>query len=48
MDDLNDITKGNHKDHESRIRILENFRWWVLGGVLGSAALSSVVTRLMR
>jgi len=24
-------------DHEDRIRTLENFRWWILGGGVGAA-----------
>jgi hypothetical protein len=35
------------KDHESRLRMLENFRWWILGAMAGSAALSSAATKLI-
>ena len=35
-------------DHEQRIRRLENFRWWILGGIAASAGLASLITRLWR
>jgi hypothetical protein len=35
-------------DHEARIRILENFRWWFLGGIIASGGLASLVTKLLR
>lgn len=34
-------------DHEARIRILENFRWWFLGGIVGSGGLAGLVAGLM-
>jgi hypothetical protein len=35
-------------DHEIRIRVLENFRWWLVGGIVVSGALASVVAKLIR
>ncbi len=35
------------KDHESRLRMLENFRWWILGAMAGSAGLASAATKLI-
>jgi hypothetical protein len=35
-------------DHELRIRVLENFRWWLVGGIVVSGALASVVAKLIR
>jgi hypothetical protein len=34
-------------DHEKRIRVLENFRWWILGAVFSAAGLASAATRLI-
>jgi hypothetical protein len=33
----------DHKDHESRIRTLEKFRWYVVGAIVGSAGLSAAL-----
>lgn len=32
-------------DHEKRIRVLENFRWWILGGAAGMAFLGALAAR---
>jgi hypothetical protein len=47
LDELSKAPTGALKDHEKRLRILENFRWWILGAVAGSAFLSSLMTRLL-
>jgi len=39
---------GIVKDHEGRLRILENFRWWLLGGVFASGGIGALVGRLIR
>lgn len=36
-----------YKDHEGRIRVLEHFRWWIFGSIIGSAGLSAVASRLL-
>jgi len=40
--------RNNSRDHESRIRVLENFRWWFLGGIVASGGLGSLITRVLR
>ncbi len=33
------------KDHENRLRILENFRWWILGAIAASSILGGLVAK---
>jgi hypothetical protein len=35
------------EDHEQRIRILENFRWWILGAAAAAAFGGGFVARLI-
>ena len=36
------------EEHEKRIRVLENFRWWLVGGVAASGGIGAFVARLIR
>lgn len=36
------------KDHEDRIRLLEHFRWWIVGAVAASAGLAALIERILR
>lgn len=40
-------TERNVLDHEKRIRILEQFRWTVLGIALVSGGLGAVITKIL-
>ena len=35
------------EEHEKRIRVLENFRWWLLGGAALAAFIGDFVGRLI-
>lgn len=35
-------------DHERRIRVLENFRWWLLGGLVSSPILAAAAAKAFR
>jgi hypothetical protein len=35
-------------DHERRIRVLENFRWWLLGGLVSSPILAAAAAKVFR
>ena len=35
-------------DHEKRIRMLENFRWWLVGAIVASGALGAGIEKLIR
>lgn len=39
--------RGDLQAHDTRIRFLENWRWWVLGIATGVGALSSVIVTLV-
>jgi hypothetical protein len=34
-------------EQEKRIRILENFRWWMVGAMIGSGIITAVLQKLM-
>lgn len=36
------------KDHEARIRLLEQYRWWIIGAVAASAGIATFIERLIR
>jgi hypothetical protein len=36
------------RDHETRIRLLENFRWWLIGAVVASGGLGALISRVVR
>jgi hypothetical protein len=36
-----------HNDHEKRLRTLENFRWWIVGGAAASGFFGTVLARLI-
>ena len=35
------------EDHETRIRVLENYRWWLMGAIVGSAGLSAILAAVI-
>jgi hypothetical protein len=35
------------KDHNRRIAVLENFRWWLVGAIIGSAGLTAALAKLI-
>lgn len=35
------------KDHEARIRILENFRWWIIGASAGAGFLGNMLGKII-
>lgn len=48
-EDLGKLLDGPYspiRDHENRLRKLENFRWYILGAVAGTAGLASFLTNL--
>lgn len=44
---LEDHVKEVVRDHNQRIRVLENFRWWIIGAMFASGALSALLSKLM-
>ena len=49
-DHVHDLFKGvtdNFKEQEKRVRTLENFRWWMVGAMIGSGVISAVVNKLL-
>lgn len=34
-------------DIDKRVRILENFRWWMVGAMIGSGVISAVLNKLL-
>lgn len=48
MDNQHEDSKEQLRDHEARLRTLEHFRWWFLGGVVASGGLASVIARILK
>lgn len=48
-----EVKEQNHshvssvKDHEHRLRILENFRWWIVGLSVGAAFVGNIVAKFV-
>jgi hypothetical protein len=40
-------TKDDIVDHEKRIRVLENFRWWIIGASAGAGFIGNLVGKLV-
>lgn len=36
-----------HNDHEKRLRTLENFRWWIVGGAASAGFFGSLMARVI-
>lgn len=34
-------------DIDKRVRILENFRWWMVGAMIGSGVISALLNKLL-
>ena len=44
---LEDHVKDVVTDIDKRVRILENFRWWMVGAMIGSGVISAVLNKLL-
>lgn len=44
---LEDHVHEMFREQERRIRILENFRWWMVGAMIGSGVISAVLNKLL-
>ena len=38
---------GQLTEQDKRIRILENFRWWMVGAMIGSGIISALMNKLL-
>jgi hypothetical protein len=47
MDRETRATREELKDHENRLRILENFRWWLLGSVFAASTITAVAVKVI-
>jgi hypothetical protein len=39
--------QSQHNDHEKRLRTLENFRWWIVGGAASAGFFGSLLARVI-
>ena len=44
---LEDHVKDVVTDIDKRVRILENFRWWMVGAMIGSGVISALLNKLL-
>ncbi len=39
--------QAQHNDHEARLRVLENFRWWIIGASAAAGFSGTLLARLI-
>jgi hypothetical protein len=44
---LEDHVHEAFREQDKRIRILENFRWWMVGAMIGSGVISAVLNKVL-